>query len=254
MGQSPRSSPPRDIFRNEFHGTDAHTRHRRFMQRHVDPYQRNRPPPLTTGPSELDILRQHHEFLRDAEEDEAALKWEQRVAKNYYDRLYREFCLCDLQRYREGRVAMRWRTESEVLSGKGESSCASLRCTNANALQIWEVMFNYVEQSERKRALVKLTLCPDCSQRLNNRRQHRRVDAPPSPVPEQSSDAMVAQRQGTSPATSALPQPSPTARRSPREETHPTHQRPKLRRHPTARSQSPSPAIGTHGRLARRHR
>ncbi|KAJ1982571.1 hypothetical protein H4R34_001654 [Dimargaris verticillata] len=189
------SSPPHNVFRNEFHGTDAVSAQAIqsidkwrtiwqgpsqyliglcYMGLYENPYERSRPPqPAATGPSELGILRQHHEFLRDTEEDKAALKWEQRVARNYYDQLYREFCLCDLRRYTEGKVAMRWRTESEVLSGKGESSCASLRCTNADALQTWEVMFNYVEQDERKRALVKLTLCPSCSQRLNHRHQHR---------------------------------------------------------------------------------
>jgi protein FRA10AC1 len=43
-------------------------------------------------------------FVRDLDEDESTLTWEQRVAKRYYDQLFKEYCLADLRYYREGKV------------------------------------------------------------------------------------------------------------------------------------------------------
>lgn len=58
-------------------------------------------------------------FLR-SEEDDQDLSWEKRVAKKYYDKLFKEFALVDLKYYKESRIAMRWRNENEVFRGKGE--------------------------------------------------------------------------------------------------------------------------------------
>lgn len=41
-----------------------------------------------------------------------------RMAKRYYDKLFREYALADLTRYKEGKVGLRWRTEREVVEGK----------------------------------------------------------------------------------------------------------------------------------------
>ncbi|CAM9306421.1 unnamed protein product, partial [Phaeothamnion confervicola] len=40
------------------------------------------------------------------------------MALKYYRRLYKEYALADLSRYTEGKVGLRWRTESEVIAGK----------------------------------------------------------------------------------------------------------------------------------------
>ncbi|KAJ1911387.1 hypothetical protein IWQ60_010160, partial [Tieghemiomyces parasiticus] len=154
---------------------DARTRsrHHRAHQRVIAP------PP---GPvNEETILRQNHRFLRDEDEDPAALPWEERVARRYYDQLYREYCLCELRRYKEGKLAMRWRTEAEVLSGKGESVCAALRCTSQEDLRSWEVPFDYVETGRPQRALVKLRLCPSCSAKLHHGRRPAPTSLPSPP-------------------------------------------------------------------------
>ena len=39
----------------------------------------------------------------------------------------------------------------------------------------WEVDFGYVEAGEKKNALVKVRLCPDCSYKLNYRRKRKEV-------------------------------------------------------------------------------
>ena len=46
---------------------------------------------------------------------------EKRLAKKYYDKLFKEYCICDLSRWEEKKIAMRWRVDKEVVSGKGKS-------------------------------------------------------------------------------------------------------------------------------------
>jgi len=53
-------------------------------------------------------------------------------------------------------IAMRWRTEHEVVNGKGQFSCGNKICPEAEGLRTWEVNFAYREQEEKKNALVKL--------------------------------------------------------------------------------------------------
>lgn len=60
-----------------------------------------------------------HRFVRDIDEEAADITWEQRIAKRYYDKLFKEYAICELKRYKEGKIAMRWRTENEVVLGKG---------------------------------------------------------------------------------------------------------------------------------------
>ncbi|RKP22317.1 folate-sensitive fragile site protein Fra10Ac1, partial [Syncephalis pseudoplumigaleata] len=110
-------------------------------------------------------------FVRDLDEDERTLTWEQRVAKRYYDQLFKEYCLADLRYYREGKVAMRWRTKHEVVDGKGQFVCGSIHCDKKEGLTSWEVNFAYMEEGTRKNTLVKLRTCPRCSDKLNYRKR-----------------------------------------------------------------------------------
>lgn len=68
--------------------------------------------------TDLDVLRENHKFLWDAADDTNS--WGSRLAKKYYDQLFKEYGICDLSRYRENKVAMRWRSEREVVDGKGQ--------------------------------------------------------------------------------------------------------------------------------------
>ncbi|KAI8421730.1 hypothetical protein MSG28_009705 [Choristoneura fumiferana] len=104
--------------------------------------------------TDLDIIRENHKFLW--EEDDVANTWEKQLAKKYYDKLFKEYCICDLSRYKENQVALRWRVENEVVLGKGQFQCGSKRCSNATGLRSWEVNFAYFEDGEKKNALVKL--------------------------------------------------------------------------------------------------
>lgn len=111
----------------------------------------------------------------DDEDDEDSLTWEQKVAKRYYDRLYKEYALCDLKYYKEGRIALRWRTEKEVVLGKGQFICGSTRCDETKHLESWEVNFGYMEDGQKKNELVKLRLCADCSDKLNYKTKMKRA-------------------------------------------------------------------------------
>lgn len=52
--------------------------------------------------TDADVLRENHKFLWD--DAAAADSWEQQLAKRYYDKLFKEYCICDLSRYRDNKV------------------------------------------------------------------------------------------------------------------------------------------------------
>ncbi|ODM91723.1 Endonuclease G, mitochondrial [Orchesella cincta] len=95
--------------------------------------------------------------------------------KRYHDKLFKEYCICDLFSLQRKQGAMRWRTENELVEGKGQFACAARKCENTERLRTWEVNFAYMEESVKKNALVKLRLCPDCSTKLNYSQQRREV-------------------------------------------------------------------------------
>merc|ERR1711915_621153 len=114
---------------------------------------------------DIDVIRDHHRFLwDDSKVDES---WEVQLAKRYYDKLFKEYCIIDLSRYKENQFGMRWRIEAEVVTGKGQFICASKKCQERKKLRTWEVNFGYQEHGEKKNALVKCRLCFECSYKLN---------------------------------------------------------------------------------------
>ena len=63
----------------------------------------------------------------------------------------------------ENRIAFRWRTQKEVVDGKGQFICAQKKtCTLKDGLRTWEVNFGYLEDEKKKFALVKVRLCAEC--------------------------------------------------------------------------------------------
>jgi len=114
---------------------------------------------------DIDVIRDHHRFLWN--ESEAEESWEVQLAKRYYDKLFKEYCIIDLSRYKENQFGMRWRVEAEVVTGQGQFMCASKKCQERKKLRTWEVNFGYSEHGEKKNALVKCRLCFECSYKLN---------------------------------------------------------------------------------------
>ena len=150
--------------------------------------------------TDQDALRGAHRFLR-SPEDEADTSWESRLAKRYYDRLYKEYAVADLSQYAAKRVGLRWRTEREVVAGKGQFSCGAKGCDAADGLATFEVPFAYAEAGEDKQALVKLRVCGPCAAKLHHgrgeqaadkRRKKRRLSPPSEPGAEAAHAAAAA--------------------------------------------------------------
>ncbi|KAJ4500907.1 folate-sensitive fragile site protein Fra10Ac1-domain-containing protein [Lentinula lateritia] len=136
---------------------------------------------MPQGKTEFEILKDSHKFLREDEDDNSHLSWEEKLASKYYSSLYREFAMCDLKHYKSGNFALRWRTEDEVLAGLGESTCGNTRCKHYTrtstsydnrsevkkpALSTLELPFAYSEHGENRSALVKVVLCARCVDKL----------------------------------------------------------------------------------------
>ncbi|XP_059488153.1 protein FRA10AC1 homolog isoform X2 [Neocloeon triangulifer] len=126
---------------------------------------------------DLDVIKENHRFLWSDEEGEGQT-WGEKLAKKYYDKLFKEYCICDLSRYKENKVALRWRIEQEVVVGKGQFECGNKVCEQKDQLTSWEVNFAYKEHGEKKNALVKLRLCLPCSKKLNY--YHKKKEVKPA--------------------------------------------------------------------------
>lgn len=122
--------------------------------------------------NDYSVLSEQHKFLWDG--NDTVDTWEKRLAKTYYDKLFKEYAIADLSRYKENMVALRWRVEKEAVEGKGQFSCGNKSCVKRDELESWEVNFSYLEQGEKRNALVKLRLCPHCSRRLNYHHKRKR--------------------------------------------------------------------------------
>jgi len=70
---------------------------------------------------------------------ESEANWGARLAKRYYDKLFKEYCIVDLTKYKQNVYAMRWRTEKELFSGKGQFECGNKYCKSREQLSSWEV-------------------------------------------------------------------------------------------------------------------
>jgi protein FRA10AC1 len=165
---------------------DAWQRHQHYLRTFSRAHRGSDTPQLaSTKPStsDADVVRQHHRFLWDEEQagsssgtadtagggttDSRAgsvpgsdgLTWEQRLAKRYWQRLFKEYVIADLSRYREGGIGLRWRTEQEVLDGRGQFSCGNKSCNRRDVpLNSYELHFGYMEHGEAREALVKVRL------------------------------------------------------------------------------------------------
>lgn len=124
--------------------------------------------------SDIDILKESYRFIRTEEDDEKEIPWVLRMAKEYYAKLYREFAVADLSQHAQGKIALRWRTESELRSGKGQFECGEVYCGERHGLMSFEVPFAYKEAGERKQALVKVRLCPRHADELESVHRNRK--------------------------------------------------------------------------------
>ncbi|XP_046371547.1 protein FRA10AC1 homolog [Haliotis rufescens] len=155
---------------------DAYARHRKYINDYLLYYggsQKDFKRDTSRDRTDLDVIRENHRFLWDEEDEDDS--WEKNLAKKYYDKLFKEYCIADLSRYKENKIGMRWRVEKEVVDGKGQFVCGNKKCNEREGMRSWEVNFGYMEHGEKKNALVKLRLCPDCSYKLNYRHRKKEV-------------------------------------------------------------------------------
>ncbi|KAH0543921.1 hypothetical protein FGG08_001822 [Glutinoglossum americanum] len=186
--------------------SSAYTRHLQQVSAYLHYYGGSKPQPSSFR-TERQLLEENHKFIRDDDDGDEAGAGEKEIARRYYEKLFREFALVELGRWREGmadagwendQVAMRWRTKDEVLSGKGQFTCASLSCSRRDdvvidpeagengdpqdgdeqasrkrrrgdtggGLQTFELNFGYVEEGIKKNALVKVRVCQRCARKL----------------------------------------------------------------------------------------
>ncbi len=152
--------------------TSAYARHLQRASSYVRFYG-GAAPPAPIFRSEREILEQNHRFIRD-DDTPTDLDEEKRLAKRYYDSLFREYALVDLSRWREQKIALRWRTKAEVLAGQGQFTCGCLSCSRRHRnrhdrmeeLKTFELNFAYMEDGLKKNSLVKVCVCRKCSKKL----------------------------------------------------------------------------------------
>lgn len=53
---------------------------------------------------DIDVIRANHQFVWEA--DDSVDTWGKQLAKKYYDKLFKEYCICDLRRYKENKVIL----------------------------------------------------------------------------------------------------------------------------------------------------
>ncbi|KAK0041344.1 protein FRA10AC1 [Biomphalaria pfeifferi] len=166
-------------YRSKAVALDAYSRHKEFINNYLLYYggsMKEFKRDTSKDKTDADVIRENHQFLWD--ETDNSLSWEKKLAKRYYDKLFKEYCIADLSRYKENKIGMRWRTEKEVIEGKGQFTCGNKKCNEneeGGGLKSWEVNFGYLESGVKRNALVKLRLCPDCSYKLNYRKKHKDV-------------------------------------------------------------------------------
>lgn len=155
---------------------DAFSRHQELIRNYIklyggkiEDFDRDK----SKDKNDYTVLQENHKFLWD--DDKKPLSWEQQLAKRYYDKLFKEYCIADLSRFEDKKIALRWRIEKEVKSGKGQFVCGNKHCSDSELLCSWEINFAYVEENVKKNALVKIRLCPDCSIKLNMVKKSNRV-------------------------------------------------------------------------------
>ncbi|XP_038975577.1 protein FRA10AC1 homolog isoform X1 [Phoenix dactylifera] len=165
-------------YQSHIRGLNAYDRHKKFMNDYVQFYGNTKnvhnDMPIKT---DQDTIREGYRFII-SEDDDMDSTWEKRLVKRYYDKLFKEYCIADMSQYKMGKIGLRWRTEKEVISGKGQFICGNRACNEKESLGSYEVNFSYTEAGESKQALVKLVACKRCSEKLVYKRKKEKEHSP----------------------------------------------------------------------------
>ncbi|XP_051883430.1 protein FRA10AC1 [Pristis pectinata] len=170
---------------------DAYARHKKYINDYLLYYGGSKEDlkrSTVNDKTDLDVIRENHRFLW-TEDDEADMNWEKALAKKYYDKLFKEYCIADLSQYKHNKIGFRWRVDKEVISGKGQFCCGNKHCDKKEGLKSWEVNFGYIEHGEKRNALVKLRVCSECSYKLNYHHRRKEVKGAKRKCKEEHHDA-----------------------------------------------------------------
>ncbi|KAG0487264.1 hypothetical protein HPP92_009359 [Vanilla planifolia] len=125
-------------YQSHIRGLNAYDRHKKFMNDYVCFYgnakKEDNACPVKT---DQDTIREGYRFII-SEEDDMESTWEKRLVKRYHDKLFKEYCIADMSQYKKGKVGLRWRTEKEVISGKGQFICGNKHCNEKDGLGSYE--------------------------------------------------------------------------------------------------------------------
>ncbi|KAJ0982317.1 hypothetical protein J5N97_010572 [Dioscorea zingiberensis] len=157
-------------YQSHIRGLNAYDRHKKFINDYVQFYGHAKNVQDVPIKTDQDTLREGYRFILN-EEDDMDSTWEKKLVKRYYDKLFKEYCIADMSHYKKGKIGLRWRTEKEVVSGKGQFVCGNKHCDEKDGLGSYEVNFSYFEDGENKQALVKLVACKGCAEKLVYKRQ-----------------------------------------------------------------------------------
>ncbi|ANQ05731.1 Uncharacterized protein PCOAH_00001590 [Plasmodium coatneyi] len=109
---------------------------------------------------DYDVLKKKYQFIHDADNENNSL------LQKYYKSICNKYVVCYLSEYKEKKIGLRWRTEDEIVSGKGHMICSANDCNNTD-LKTYEFLFRYDEGGIQKETKVKLRACMDCAYKIN---------------------------------------------------------------------------------------
>ncbi|SBT74775.1 conserved protein, unknown function [Plasmodium malariae] len=102
--------------------------------------------------NDYDILKKKYNFIHDVSNEKNSL------LQRYYNSICNKYVICDLTKYKETKIGLRWRTEEEIINGKGHIICSSKKCNNTD-LKTYEFLFQYVE-GEITKEVIKTDILP----------------------------------------------------------------------------------------------
>ncbi|KJP84972.1 hypothetical protein AK88_05395 [Plasmodium fragile] len=109
---------------------------------------------------DYDLLKKKYQFVHDAASENNSL------LQKYYNSICNKYVVCYLSGYKEKKIGLRWRTEDEIVSGKGHMICSANDCDNTD-LKTYEFLFRYDEGGIQKETKVKLRACMECAYKIN---------------------------------------------------------------------------------------
>jgi protein FRA10AC1 len=91
------------VFSQSSASTSAYTRHLQATEAYLRYYGGSIPAPVRAR-SERDILEENHQFIREDDDEVDDKDEEKAIARRYYEKLFKEFAVVELARWREKQV------------------------------------------------------------------------------------------------------------------------------------------------------